>query len=146
MADQVLTLKWTISRARDTYGYNVVTLTDEQTGHKCRASGGGYDMTGTVLGEWLASTYYPALLDIASRAHSQYVLDGEKYTRLANNEAPDSLYGMTATTHAHGGATTVRLDGACGLQSIERIAEAIGLKVRHITNRHGDVTMFVVES
>jgi hypothetical protein len=49
----VLRLKWTTSRGRDTYGWNVVTLTDETTGRKYRAKGGGYDMTGTVFASWL---------------------------------------------------------------------------------------------
>lgn len=52
-APRFLALKWTVSRARDTHGYNVVTLTDTSTDRSFRAIGGGYDMEGTVFAEWL---------------------------------------------------------------------------------------------
>jgi hypothetical protein len=51
-----LRFKWTVSRARETYGYNVCTLYVD--GHKvARCNGGGYDMEGTVLGLWLAKRF-----------------------------------------------------------------------------------------
>lgn len=46
-----LIITHTKSRARDTYGYNVITLWDGKDHFK--ACGGGYDMIGTVLGDWL---------------------------------------------------------------------------------------------
>lgn len=52
----ILEFKWTVSKARDTYGYNICTL--YVNGRKsARCNGGGYDMQGTCLGNWLASHY-----------------------------------------------------------------------------------------
>jgi hypothetical protein len=51
-----LAFKWTVSRARDTRGWNVCTLyVDGQKVAQC--NGGGYDMEGTVLGDWLANRF-----------------------------------------------------------------------------------------
>lgn len=47
-----LEFKWTTSRGRDTYGYNVCTLRAD--GRKvARCNGGGYDMKGTCFGSFL---------------------------------------------------------------------------------------------
>lgn len=56
IATKTLEFKWTTSRARDTYGYNVCTL--YVNGRKvARTCGGGYDMKGTVLGDFIAKHY-----------------------------------------------------------------------------------------
>lgn len=47
-----LTVTWTVSRGRDTYGYNIVTLR-ERGDVVARCNGGGYDMRGTVFADWL---------------------------------------------------------------------------------------------
>lgn len=136
----ILTVKWSTSRGRDTYGYNIVSIRDENTGKRYRAMGGGYDMTGTAFGEWLAYVYQDRLTAISDRAYQTATPtgDGGPWTRTTND---GGLYGMTFYPHVPG----IALDGACGLSSMERIAEAIGLTVRHITNRKGHTTMFVIE-
>jgi hypothetical protein len=51
-----LEFRWTVSRGRDTYGYNICTLYAD--GDKVsRCNGGGYDMKGTCLGHFIASHY-----------------------------------------------------------------------------------------
>lgn len=51
-----LTFHWTVSRGRDTYGYNICTLYAD--GVKVAAcNGGGYDMQGTALGDFVASAF-----------------------------------------------------------------------------------------
>jgi len=112
---EYLELKWTTSRARDTYGYNVVTLRTED-GQKFRASGGGYDMTGTVFGDWLAHNY----------ADKLRTLD------------PSKFYGLTVRDGV------ARVDGACGLSSMRAIAEAIGVTVKATLDRRGNYTGFMV--
>ena len=47
MTDTVL-FTYGVSRGRDTYGYNMVTLSSN-TGKRC----GGYDMHGQVMGEYV---------------------------------------------------------------------------------------------
>jgi len=112
---EYLELKWTISRARDTYGYNVVTLRDE-SGNRFRANGGGYDMVGTVFGQWLMAAH------------------GDKLTALD----PSKFYGLTVRDGV------ARVDGACGLSAMRRIAEAIGVTVKATLDRKGNYTGFMV--
>lgn len=51
-----LKFRWTVSRRRDTYGYNICTLyVDGKKAARC--NGGGYDMKGTCLGSWMARAY-----------------------------------------------------------------------------------------
>lgn len=60
-----LEIKWTVSRGRDSYGYNVCTLfVDGMKAARC--NGGGYDMKGTVLGSWLAKAYADRLLKLTA--------------------------------------------------------------------------------
>lgn len=101
-----LELKWTISRARDTEGYNVVTLIDG--GQKFKAMGGGYDMVGTVFGQWLQHNYMEQLKTLAPRK---------------GNEGFYGLFEMP---------TGIRLDGACGLECMIKIAKAIGIEAKTI--------------
>lgn len=116
-----LSLSWSTSRGRDTYGYNICRLDDRKTGERFKCMGGGYDMMGTVFGNWLEATYQPELLALKDRAN---------YTRTtAGGYAPanreDSLYGMAYFERDN----RVSLDGAAGLECMIRIAEAIGLEV-----------------
>lgn len=73
--NKTLEIKWTVSRARDTSGYNVCTLyVDGRKAARC--NGGGYDMKGTVLGNWLASAFADRLLklkpeDMPEQSHWQ---------------------------------------------------------------------------
>lgn len=58
-----LEFKWTVSRGRETYGYNICTLFVD--GSKVAAcNGGGYDMQGTSLGDWVARTYRDRLMTL----------------------------------------------------------------------------------
>lgn len=122
-----LTITEGTSRAADTYGYTLITLTDSGTGKKFRACGGGYDMFGTVFGDWLAETYQDELR--AGLAG----MDKEQVHR--------DYYGARVTD---GGR--VVLDGACGQMSMERIARCLlGLGVRNVNNRRGRTLALVVE-
>ena len=114
-----LTLSWSISKCRDTYGYNICRLDDRNNGKRFRCMGGGYDMIGTVFGKWLQANYQDQLQAVKARAH--YISD-ENIT--VSNPRTDSLYGMRWTKD-----NKVSLDGACGIESMIRIAEAIGLEI-----------------
>lgn len=116
-----LALSWSVSRGRDTYGYNICRLDDTSTGNRFKCMGGGYDMRGTVFGEWLAANYQPDLLALKDRANYTSTAAGEFIP--ANRE--DSLYGMAYLENDN----RISLDGACGLECMIRIAEAIGLEV-----------------
>jgi hypothetical protein len=56
-----LEFRWSVSRGRDTYGYNICTLTAD--GRKvARCNGGGYDMKGSCFGDFIAKHYADRLL------------------------------------------------------------------------------------
>ncbi len=116
-----LSLSWSVSRGRDTYGYNICRLDDRNNGNRFKCMGGGYDMVGTVFGNWLADTYQERLLALKDRASYSHLINGG-YTP-ANRE--DSLYGMAYLEKDN----RISLDGACGIECMIRIAEAIGLDV-----------------
>ncbi len=70
-----LEIRWTTSRGRDTYGYNVVTLyVDGEKAARC--NGGGYDMEGTVIGTFIARAFADRLnaltpADMPEQSHWQ---------------------------------------------------------------------------
>ena len=99
-----LSLSWSVSKGQYTYGYNICRLDDRNNGHRFRTIGGGYDMIGTVFGEWLQHYYQSELIKIK---------DGD-------------FYGMTYRADKN----QVVLDGACGIDCMMRIADAIGLDVQ----------------
>lgn len=115
----VLRLTWGTSRGRDTYGYTICTLTDETTGKRFRCMGGGYDMAGTVFAEWLEATFPEELAGL-----SKYAAD---------------FYGMSVRRDG-----TVRLDGACGLESMLTVAKALNVNVTRTHDRKGNTTGWLV--
>lgn len=125
-----LAMSWSVSRGRDTYGYNICRLDDSNTGKRYRCSGGGYDMQGTVFGQWLSDVFQSDLVAIAGRAHDKPRNCGY---------VPGDLYGMRQCADG-----TVSLDGACGIQSMIRIAEALGLFVLRTSNKKGHATGFYI--
>ncbi len=122
--EHTLNITFGTSKGRDTYGYGVVTLR-ERGEVKARTKGGGYDMLGTVFADWLQTKYQDRLRrEVAPRVY--YTCPkGEGYK---TREGKDLLYGSCLLE----GTGAVTLDGGCGFESIRRIAEAIGLKVRQI--------------
>jgi hypothetical protein len=84
--------------------------------------GGGYDITGTVFGEWLVATMQAELRKLAQDGRAYYVKrKGEPYTV---NDSPESLYGLYLREDG-----SVSVDGACGFSCVRRIAEAAGATV-----------------
>ena len=82
--------KWSVSRGRDTYGWNICTayIEGERVG---RVNGGGYDMQGAALSPW-----------VSAQAH--FPKDQEKLP-----------YGFYRNSKG-----AVGCDGACGLDTILR--------------------------
>jgi hypothetical protein len=102
------TLNWSISRARDTEGYNVLTARDSRGRKVAGCCGGGYDMEGTVFAE---------------------ILTKHHLARIASLAAIGAYCEPGLIVHADG---SWYLDGACGLDSMVRIARAAGLTVESI--------------
>ena len=121
--NEYLSIKWTVSRARDTYGYNVCTLTDTR-GSRFRCNGGGYDMIGTVVGDWLHAFEQSALMAIKDKAGSVYDLATHSSERVE-----PGLYGLTLFTY-NGEPSYLRIDGACGIETVRKIAKAAGIELK----------------
>ena len=85
-------------------GLNVILTT--QDGEEFRCRGGGYDMAGTVFGDWL-QTNYQARIEGLVRAGIELI------GLVPGGLTPGQFY----------------LDGGTGLECMERVAEAIDLQV-----------------
>lgn len=121
-----LSLRWSTSRGRETYGWNVLTLTDVVAGRRYRCNGGGYDMHGTVLAEWACGEHADRLRPLAPVAHTVWraLQPGPEHPE------GDTLYGLSAVYRETGVLQGVAIDGACGVRSVELILAAAGIGVR----------------
>lgn len=125
-----LALSWSISRGRDTYGYNICRLDSRDSGKRYRCMGGGYDMTGTVVADWLVAEHQDKL----SAWVTTIDLDNSRSDYLT---ARHPYYGLRV------GPTSVHVDGACGIECVIRIAEACGIELQRLSNRKGYTIGFI---
>ena len=105
-------------------------------------NGGGYDMKGTCLGDWIAMTFASRLLRLRKPFYGLSFHDPNYETpaRIAEREAKGESLGLERhqAFHAAASPTPTRkhrvpsIDGACGLCSVESIMVAIGLKSRYV--------------
>ena len=117
-----LLIDWSVSRAKATQGYNVCRLTDTATQKRYRTCGGGYDMVGKVIGEWLSDRYQDKLETLAERFAS--------FNGIRRNTVTGKI----------------TLDGGHGVEAMSRIAEAIGLTLSPVPNRRGHTVAFLAEA
>lgn len=163
---QTLEFKWGISRGRDTYGYNICTL--YVNGRKVSScNGGGYDMEGTCLGEFIARRYADRLQTLKVHRATGYkdgrlyglsyhdpnydpgkaVIDGEtveereKAEKSVGLERYQEFYRASSyiPTKTH---TVPLIDGACGMSSVQRIMEAIRLKLEYVPVKSKNLTIY----
>ena len=144
-----LHFRWTTSRARDTYGYNICTLLVD--GIKVSAcNGGGYDMQGSCLGGWVASfkdelrkldtEFYGLTWHDPNYDPSQAIPDPEDGRTIAELEADGKFVDLDRYQQAYKASSKVPtdrhtepyIDGACGFESVEKIWRAIGGEIRQI--------------
>lgn len=135
-------VKWTVSRGRDTYGYNICSLYVpgsrwSQWMKVASCMGGGYDMVGTVFADWLVIHYQDRLKKLADRVHAQHGKNFP-YTVLPANEK--TLYGLTRNTDSG----NMHLDGACGIESVRSVANAIGIDWTSLGGRSKNETVYSV--
>jgi len=101
----VIEVKWGISRGRDTDGYTTCGL--YANGRKMAScSGGGYDLRGTVFGDFLEKEFQPELLKMPREGR---------------------LYGSRLLTDK--GKEKISLDGACGQECMEQVIRVMGGKL-----------------
>lgn len=140
-----LQLSWSISRGRDTYGYNICRLdaikTWPQVGRRYRCMGGGYDMIGTVFGEYLADTFQDRLKHVTpSRLWNS---ESKKHIGIAES-VDGKQYGLTHYIDDSGRFVKAVVDGACGIETMTRLAERMGLEVQKIYSKRGDLDYILV--
>ena len=136
-----LKFKWTVSKAQDTYGYNICTLlVDGQKAARC--NGGGYDMQGTCLGDWVASQFKDLLLKIKQDFYgltfhnpnwqsSKEIIKREEEGKSLGLERYQDFYKQSSKlpTEKH---TIPQIDGACGFSSVEKILRHLGFNINLI--------------
>lgn len=107
--------RWTVSRGQNTYGYNICTLyVDGQKVSNC--NGGGYDMQGTCLANWLELVALEQLKHIKSSTYYGLFFWNPKTKKRQKRYSK---------------GCEVNLDGACGIESMQRIGVAIGYKFQY---------------
>jgi hypothetical protein len=116
-----LEIRWTVSRGRETEGWNICTLWQQNT-RIAKTCGGGYDMTGTVFANFLNEFYF----DLIKEKVKPEGVEGGMYGLFNRN---GSWY----------------LDGRCGLDCMVEIAKLAGLKVQYVYGKNV-LTNLIVES
>jgi hypothetical protein len=132
-----LNISWSVSRGQDTYGYNICRLDDTRTGKRYKCNGGGYDMIGTVLGDWLEDACQDELRALVADLPKQKY--GSTSYQVITEEINPRFYGLTISPQGK-----VCLDGACGSSSMQRIGEALGLKFQWLGNKKGHTTGYFI--
>lgn len=152
----LLSFKWTVSKGRDTYGYNICTL--KADGKKvAQCNGGGYDMKGTCLGNLVAYHFKDELLKFKTEFYGltfhnpnydpgskiiegQTVEEREKEGKSLGLERYQSFYSASSKlpTKLH---TIPLINGACGFSSVEAILKEMGYTLKYIDNE-GDNTFY----
>jgi hypothetical protein len=128
--------KWTVSRGRDTYGYNICSLWIND--HKISScNGGGYDMEGTALGNWMQKAFHDQL----KRLKANY----------GSLDTPTGFYGLSFYNNKRkkrqktwSKDCSVSLNGACGFSSMERILKRLGYQLRYVTGSRNS-TVYTLE-
>tara|TARA_Y100000310_G_scaffold270691_1_gene284679 strand:+ start:896 stop:1378 length:483 start_codon:yes stop_codon:yes gene_type:complete len=156
MNTQRIEFKWTTSKGFNTYGWNICStyMDGKKQNQNC---GGGYDMKGTALADYIQDNYQDRLLKIHKRIRGAYSVRriytpkiakennwaGGKYRRL--KERKNSLYGGTAYYYrGQRKPFKISLDGGCGFNSIDVICKAIGLRL-HYTGEKTSSTFYILE-
>jgi hypothetical protein len=132
-----LNISWSVSRGQDTYGYNICRLDDIRTGKRYRTCGGGYDMIGSVLGDWLEDRFQDELRALVADLPKQKY-GGTSYMQISEEINP-KYYGLTISPDG-----TVCLDGACGVSSMQQIGRALGLNFQWLGNKKGHTTGYFI--
>lgn len=119
----LLSFRHSVSRGQNTYGYNIVSLYID--GSKVASTcGGGYDMKGTVLGQYIREHYEDRLKKLKGNHGS--LDDGTGYYGLTFYDRKNN---QRHKTYKKG--DNIYLDGACGVSCMVNIAKAIGIDLTY---------------
>jgi hypothetical protein len=118
-----LDVSWSTSRGHGTYGWNICrldALVPAPDGYGCvrkryRTTGGGYDMIGTVLADWLCDQFQSRLQDIPPNTPGVYTTAGR-----------------------------VGINGAIGRGTVMHLAASVGIEITPRYNTRGTLAGFSV--
>ena len=130
-----LEFKYTISRARDTDGYNICSLwihTDAGREKVASAFGGGYDMRGGCLGKWIKEykPFKPGLLRCKPRDFYGLTFYDEKARKNRKQYNPGNK---------------IIVDGKCGFSCMKSILDALGFYLVQIEEKT-NVQRYIIKS
>lgn len=126
-------ISWAVSRGRDSYGYNICRADSYVLGQRFKTIGGGYDMIGTVIGKYIQTRFQTELLKLVSDNQENSKPYVNEWFQLSN------FYGLTFRPSEN----RVSLDGGCGIESMLKIAVALGLEVQRTHNRKGHTDGYI---
>lgn len=142
---ETLTIRWGVSRGRNSYGYTTCSLRNHHGKRVAACNGGGYDLHGTVIGEWIARTFPKDLRKLSVPFtglswHDPSFNPGKAITADASKtveeaEAAGESLGLDRYQAFYAASSDVPtkqhtvplINGGCGLSSMMRILRAIGL-------------------
>jgi len=120
---ETLFFKWTTSKGVNTFGYHICTLKDKR-GNKINSNcGGGYDMKGTALGDFINEYFYDQIRKLDASKFYGLTHYGKNYKRLKHASKLGKSY----------------VDGGCGFSSMSRILEKIGFSLEFIKETHNEI-------
>jgi len=152
-----LEFRWSVSRGRYTHGYRICSLfTNGQKIASC--NGGGYDMQGTCLGQFVQSAFREELQTLTKEFYGltfhdpnfkpgQAVIDGqtikerEKAGLSLGLERYQAFYKASSSlpTPSH---TVPSIDGGCGFSCVQRILTHLGYRLRYVQTRSKNLTLY----
>ena len=154
--EKTLEFKWTVSRGRDTYGYNICTLYVDGV-KVSRCNGGGYDMEGTCLGDWMAHAFKDELLKLTEKFYGltfhdptynpgKAVREGET---IEDREKAGKSLGLERYQESYSASSPIPtekhviplLDGACGISSMETILRKLGYGLAYVPVKSKSLTI-----
>ena len=125
----IIEFKWTISKGRDTYGYNICSM--YHNGIKVSScKGGGYDMQGTALSDWMQEKFRAELQKLDAREFYGLSFWNTKRNKTQFRWSKDC---------------TTWLDGACGFSSMQKILDKLGYSLQYVPKR-GENSTYEIKS
>ena len=160
--EKVLEFKWTVSRACDSYGYNICSLyVDGKKVSSC--NGGNYDMKGTALGNWIAKAFEKELLTFKKPYYGltfhdpnynpgAEVIDGKTIVEREKEGLSIGLERYQAFHSASSKLPTEKhiiplIDGACGFSCMETILDSgLSHRLKYISGSKNRSTYLLTKS
>jgi hypothetical protein len=142
---ETLTIRWGTSRGVNTYGYTTCSLRNQRGERVAACNGGGYDMRGTVLGNWIAATFPKELC--ALRSDGKRIDDGRSFYGLRfydpNYDPGKAVVGkdcsdrtLVKPDESSEGKTVEQVEAEGVSFGLERLQAFYGATAPHSTERH----------